>query len=210
MPTQIQGGFISDNSVDATEIATNSVTSTELQSDATVNNNRAVTTNHIRDNAVTASKIATNAVFPSGTLMLFQQTSAPTGWTKQTTHNDKVLRVVSETAGFGGDTAFTSVFTSRTPSGSNTGGSVSEHTLTIEQMPSHNHSVYASGTGGGVGVVNLNRVKGNGTVEGPYNNFITSTGGGQSHSHGFTNPTFTGTPMNFNVQYVDLIIASKI
>ena len=30
--------------------------------------------------------------FPSGTLMLFQQTSAPTGWTKETTQNDKSLR----------------------------------------------------------------------------------------------------------------------
>jgi hypothetical protein len=32
---------------------------------------------------------------PSGTAMLFQQTSAPTGWTKQTGHNDKALRLVS-------------------------------------------------------------------------------------------------------------------
>ena len=30
---------------------------------------------------------------PSGTSMLFQQTAAPTGWTKQTTHNDKAIRL---------------------------------------------------------------------------------------------------------------------
>jgi len=29
--------------------------------------------------------------FPSGTRMLFQQTAAPTGWTKDTSHNDKAL-----------------------------------------------------------------------------------------------------------------------
>ena len=45
--------------------------------------------------------------FPSGTLMLFQQTASPTGWTKETTHNDKSLRVVSGTAGSGGSVAFT-------------------------------------------------------------------------------------------------------
>jgi hypothetical protein len=38
-------------------------------------------------------------------------------------------------------------------------------------------------------------------------------GGGGSHTHGFTNPnwsgTFTGTALDFAVQYVDIIIASK-
>jgi hypothetical protein len=40
-----------------------------------------------------------------------------------------------------------------------------------------------------------------------------ATGGGGSHTHGFTNPTwsgsFTGAAMNFAVQYVDVIFASK-
>jgi hypothetical protein len=34
--------------------------------------------------------------FPSGTLMLFQQSAAPIFWTKQTTHNDKALRLCQE------------------------------------------------------------------------------------------------------------------
>ena len=38
-----------------------------------------------------------NGVHASGTTMLFQQSTAPTGWTKQTTHNDKALRVVTGT-----------------------------------------------------------------------------------------------------------------
>ena len=37
-------------------------------------------------------------LIPSGTKMLFQQTSAPTGWTKITTHNDKAIRVAPGTA----------------------------------------------------------------------------------------------------------------
>jgi hypothetical protein len=54
----------------------------------------------------------------AGSLMLFQQTSAPTSWTKQTTHNNKALRVVNGTAAPGGSTAFTTVFTSRSVQGS--------------------------------------------------------------------------------------------
>lgn len=55
--------------------------------------------------------------FPSGTRIMFQQTAAPTGWTKDTTQNDKALRVVSGAASTGGTTAFSTVFASRTPAG---------------------------------------------------------------------------------------------
>jgi hypothetical protein len=59
-----------------------------------------------------------NALFASGTTLLFAQTTAPTGWTKVTTHNDKALRVVNGTAGSGGSISFTSAFTSQSVSGS--------------------------------------------------------------------------------------------
>jgi hypothetical protein len=42
----------------------------------------------------TTQTTAASSAFTTGTLMLFQQTAAPTGWTKHTTHNDKALRVV--------------------------------------------------------------------------------------------------------------------
>lgn len=157
--------------------------------------------------------------FASGTLMLFQQTSAPTGWTKQTTHNDKALRVVSGAASSGGSTAFTSVFTSRTPSGtvsgSNSSGSVSGFTLTTSEMPSHTHegplitsandSFYGRGRSR-QGI--FGQSSGTNTIC-----LQESIGGGGSHSHSFTNPTwsgsFSGSSLDFAVQYVDLIIASK-
>ena len=47
--------------------------------------------------------------------MLFQQTAAPTGWTKQTTHNDKALRLQTGTVGTGGSVAFSTAFA--TPAG---------------------------------------------------------------------------------------------
>lgn len=134
--------------------------------------------------------------FPSGTLMLFQQTTAPTGWTKQTTHNDKALRVVSGTVSSGGNSAFSSVF-SRTASDA--------FTLTATYIPSHTHT-------------HKGRTMSEGGYTAPYANVLlhppeaseptdivsasstdAGTGGGSAHSHG----------MDIRVQYVDLIIAAK-
>lgn len=67
----------------------------------------------------------------SGTVMLFVQTAAPTGWTKSTTHNDKTLRIVSGTASNGGSVAFSTLF-GRT--------ATDAHTLTTTQIPAHTHT----------------------------------------------------------------------
>lgn len=141
--------------------------------------------------------VTTTSSIPTGSYMLFQQTTAPTGWTKQTTHNDKALRVVSGAASFGGSTAFTSVFTSRTPS-----GTVANTTLTTAQIPSHSHTTgtYVNQSNGGAPFQGGITFDGNGSF--PIS--VGSSGGGGSHNHGFT-----GTAMDFAVQYVDLIIASK-
>jgi hypothetical protein len=101
---------------------------------------------------------ATAGGFPSGTRMIFQQTSAPTGWTKDTSDtNQRALRVVSGSASSGGSVDFTTAFASKGVSGSianggnntnsggnNTnnataGGSVNNHTLSEGRMPSHKH-----------------------------------------------------------------------
>ena len=91
-----------------------------------------------------------SASIPSGSVILFYQANAPTGWTKVTTQDNKALRVVSGTGGgTGGSTNFTSVFTSRTPSGSVSGGNVSisisgttnNHSLTRAQLPNHRHGM---------------------------------------------------------------------
>lgn len=147
-------------------------------------------------------------VFPTGTAMLFMQTAAPTGWTKSTTHDNKALRIVSGTAGSGGSTAFTSVFGSRTPSGSvdASGLSAGATTLSTAQMPSHNHTANTRGDVGGSGTFSTTP----GAVlyyPGASTNY---TGGGGSHSHSMSgSATFTGTAMDFAVQYVDAIIATK-
>jgi hypothetical protein len=150
----------------------------------------------------------------AGSLMMFQQTASPTSWTKQTTHNNKALRVVNATAGSGGTTAFTTVFAASravtgTVSGSNTGGSVSNHTLTTTQIPSHSHTILTFTAN--VGNFNTTRAYSRGDTGSSFNS--NSAGGSGAHAHGFTNPSwsgsFTGTALNFAVQYVDIIIASK-
>jgi len=160
---------------------------------------------------------AFSGVFPTGTLMLFQQTAAPTGWTKQATHNNKALRVVTGSASSGGTTAFTSVFASRTPagtvSGTNASGAVSAYTLVSPtDIPSHGHQQTVSQTTATTAGPNTRGTNTNASNAGSTQS-TQATGSGGGHSHGFTQPTwsgsFTGTALDFAVQYVDLIIAAK-
>lgn len=143
--------------------------------------------------------------FDAGTAMLFVQTSAPTGWTKSTTHNDKALRVVSGAASSGGSVGFTTAFAS-----GNTGAT----TLSISQMPSHTHAAYSAGSAyGGATATNWANAGARAVAAYPYDYdslYVTnlagsgaqglqSTGGGGSHTHS----------LSLAVAYVDVIIATK-
>lgn len=178
------------------------------------------TTGNVLTSNGTAWTSAAAAAFDTGTLMLFQQTSAPTGWTKQTTHNNKALRVVSGTASSGGTTAFTTVFANQTPTITTTAGTlavgagtfaVAATTLTSTQIPSHTHTYQPGGSGCGSGGIMVN-----GDPAGFPTRNVGSTGGGGSHTHSLSGaPSLSGSPsssssaITLDVQYVDLIIASK-
>lgn len=141
------------------------------------------------------------AAFDSGTKMMFVQTAAPTGWTKDTAHNNKALRVVSGTASSGGSVAFTTAFASQAVSG--TVGTSGATTLATTQIPSHQHSSPYNKTG--------NAGLGGNDIGGEQRNAVAwsvnATGGGGSHTH--AGGAFTGTAINLAVQYVDVIIATK-
>ena len=157
--------------------------------------------------------------FPSGTRMLFQQTSAPTGWTKVSSGvNNRALRIVTGTVGSGGSNGFTNVLNSSITTGS---GSVSSHTLTTAQIPAHFHYAFRSGNHGqlrNASNLSSNNYPGSGSGAGnwyeSYNISASNSqpnvgrtqeiGSSQGHSHGFTNPNF-----NLNVAYTDVIIAQK-
>jgi microcystin-dependent protein len=126
---------------------------------------------------------------PAGTLMLFVQTAAPTGWTKSTTHDNKALRIVSGSAGTGGSVAFTTAFAS--------GLSAGATTLSTAQMPAHTHAAWQGQTSV---LTILGQVCGSVTYFPTSTSTSGSQGGGGSHDH---------TLPSFAVQYVDVIIATK-
>ena len=125
--------------------------------------------------------------FPSGTRMPFNQTSAPTGWTKDTSFNDALMRVVSGAVGSGGSTAF-STFNGQT--------ATSAYTLTIADIPAHTHTTIISPWGStfGTGFSNNQGVGGSSPAQ-----TSSSVGGGGAHSHGLTHA----------IKYNDFIIAVK-
>jgi hypothetical protein len=135
--------------------------------------------------------------------MSFQQTSAPTGWTKDTTAaiNDSALRFVTGSVVNGGTVAFTTAFASQAVAGTN--GASGATTLSTSQMPSHTHTLtYAlsyTQYGGG------NVIPCGGFMVDSFQS--AATGGGTSHTHPAA--TFTGTAINLAVKYYDFIIASK-
>jgi hypothetical protein len=128
--------------------------------------------------------------FPAGTRMSFQQTSAPTGWTKDTTAaiNDAILRLVTGSVTSGGTTAF-STWNAQTATGATT--------LSTSQIPSHTHGIVNDGAEGIGSAFSYGQIEGGA----PPQTFIASqaTGGGGSHTHSLTQ----------SLKYYDFIIASK-
>lgn len=157
--------------------------------------------------AVDGSALTGIASFTSGTLMLFQQTAAPTGWTKQTTHDNKALRVVTGTAGSGGSTSFTSALGTPAVSGSvSVSGNISNTTLSTSQIPSHTHGITARNSGNN----NIALLRQQGSNLTSNLNIVNAAGGGGSHNHGHNfSGSLSSATTAINVQYVDLIIASK-
>lgn len=149
---------------------------------------------------------AAQSEFASGTKLLFWQSAAPTGWTKSTAHNDKALRVVSGSVSSGGSVAFSTAFASRSLS-------IDGTTLSISQMPSHDHPW--SGTTGALSSVGSNYgtatgygYRGYSSTYGRFPEGLTAVSGNvapqgssQSHAH-------SGS-LNMAVQYVDVILATK-
>lgn len=123
--------------------------------------------------------------FASGTRTLFQQTAAPTGWTKDTnaTYNDKALRLTTGTVGTGGSNSFTAAMVNSFNSGATT--------LTTSQIPSHTHGGVVRSSGGDGYETGATFTRSNGSTD--------SAGTGGSHNH----------TVQLNVAYVDFIVATK-
>lgn len=123
--------------------------------------------------------------FPATTRMIFQQTAAPIGWTKDTTSvNERALRVVSGTASAGGSVNFTTAF-------------ASSRATSSEASHTHSGTTLTAGTITGTSTLGPG---GQPAVSNPHTHAITgNTGAGSSHSH----------TSNLAVLYLDVIIAVK-
>ena len=136
---------------------------------------------------------------PSGSAMVFFQTAAPTGWTKSTANNDKALRVTSgDGGGTGGSVAFETAFASQAVSGTNAGTA-----LSTNQIPAHTHPIYAHQNGAAGGANNTTYT---GVSSGAVATSATAVNSttGATHTH-----TFSGTAINLDVQYINVIVCTK-
>ena len=128
--------------------------------------------------------------FDSGVKMVFAQAAAPTGWTQDTSSNNAALRVVS---GSGGGTGGSAGFSA--PSHSLSAGNT---TLSVAQMPSHNHVLYHNG--GSTGMWRASSYGwGFGTSSSTH---TTNQGGNSSHNHSLSG-SITAP------KYKDVIVATK-
>ena len=159
--------------------------------------------------------------FPSSTSMIFNQASAPTGWTKQTgtaLANTAMSIVVGSGGGTGGADSFYDTFASSrntdiTSATVSVSGSVGGKTLSTPEIASHNH-VQNLFTPTPMGSAVDFRVTPMGNQGNPNNQSSTqNAGGGGSHTHPFTvsSSSLGGTVSmpNMNVKYANVIVANK-
>lgn len=138
--------------------------------------------------------------FPSGTRIVFAQATAPVGWVQVTdaTYNDAVIRLVNTAGGgTGGSATFSTMFTSARSV------PLLEHTHVISNTAhTHGYSSNASNLAG--------------RIEGVSTAFAGSGIGDCSFSIDSATPGITannagtaGATMNFDVKYVNMVVATK-
>lgn len=181
--------------------------------------------------AVTLTQAQINALAdtvpaPAGTKMLFRQSTAPNGWTKETADDNAAIRVVSGSVTDGGTNGFTNSFNtaftiSGTTGGSGTlytsSGTSNSTTLSISQIPAHSHDITESFTkeDNNFAPGSERPLRENSVNLGNYTVTTTSTGGGGGHDHtipALDIPSHTHTfsdDHNFDVKYVDVIVCTK-
>lgn len=165
-------------------------------------------------------------MYPAGTKKCFYQANAPTGWTRDTAHDNKALRVVSSAGGgSGGSVSFTAAFPasavpisvpiSGTPQVVNGSGQTSylvgATTLALSQLPDHTHSSLQSANGGAganpFSNAGARRFAGNTATSG-----MNESVGGGAHDHPFSGSasvsTSGSTTLGLQVQYIDAIICT--
>jgi len=157
--------------------------------------------------------------FPAGTRLLFQQTAAPTGWTKETsgTYNDAALRIVTGAAGTGGADGFTTTFAASRSSANDGGGTSGAHAISLSEMPAHSHQETAADPAGpvlvrstiGGGGATLTSLRVTALADQQDGGTLNTSVDGGSATHSHSTPAHQHTLPNFNLKFADCIIAAK-
>ena len=166
-------------------------------------------------------------IIPQGTVWVFYQANAPTGWTKSTAQDNKALRVVSGNGGgAGGTNGFTSMMTGNyfNYAGNISGGDpTGPHPLTTGQIPAHIHSMPSI-------VYQLSSVPQNNNPDGSFNSWnggdvrrpnpgtsggwirnspaLGDLGSGSGHQHPIAAAAPINVPISLAVQYINVIMCS--
>jgi hypothetical protein len=191
------------NAIVTSEVSpTFSGTPTAPTAAALTNTNQVATTAYVNAAIVSLfGVLAANGVafsHANQTRLIFQQNVAPTGWKRDATvFNDSALRLVSSGLTVGGSSGLSTL---TVPSMSVT-GTTDGHTLTIAEMPSHNHYISGRVVGG-----NAIQIPG-GSAAGLENIYTDNTGGSGAHSH--TMKAAATSQVGLGVKYTDVILATK-
>jgi hypothetical protein len=161
--------------------------------------------------------------FPSGTRKFFKNSTAPTGWTKDSNTYDHALRVVTTSAfGSGGTVSFSTMFSNRDVGSVTQPGAVNNVTVSSSAMdiPAHTHT-YTGSTGTPVNSPNSGYYYPAGpstppTITGWYGAPSLRTSGSAGTTSGHTHSlsgtvvvNFGSATVDLRVKYVDSIICIK-
>jgi len=211
--TSISGNGVALTAINASNIASGTVATARLAS-GTANSST-----YLRGDSTWAA-VSGGTLIPSGTVMIFAQNLAPTGFTKNvSTGDNSALRVTTGTASTGGSVAFTTAFASQGVSGSigNTTATNQAQTATNIATTATNQNTTAGGSvsitavSGSAGATTLTTPQipshthtynspagsasagGDGGVGNTGGVNTGATGGGGSHTHPFSFSSGTGS-----------------
>jgi len=224
----INSEHIAAGAVDLEHMASQSVDEDNLYISNAGSNGQFLSKQTGNNGGLTWATVSSEDYIPDGSVMVFFQANAPTGWTKVTTQNDKTLRVVSGTGGgTGGDWAMSAGETTSSHGGHVHAGaahahshnlSAGSHTLSTSEMPSHNHGSRTNGSSSDTRRMGSGN---NSTFLTALNSgTMANAGGGGGHAHNMSGSISSGGDGNTSSagshthtiaapQYIDVIICSK-
>ena len=161
--------------------------------------------------------VQANLYAPSGTVMMFRQTSAPTGWTKDTSnYNDHALRVTTGTPGaYVSGWGMSNIHQQASWGGSSSSPAAAAHTHSLSGTAldggAHTHTYVRYSTtidnvpgGGGQDTIWKSTATDTTSTSGSHSHTLSGTAlsNGQSSAHSHTT--------DLRLKYVDVIFATKV